>query len=139
MRSYEEIKADALPERTFSNGSEFDIWADRWCYECVHDDANQEKYCPILSVAMLGEGRPREWTTRKHEWTIGDSSGSFDVINTCTEFERRPDNGGGDDEDPGPDPGPPPVHEGQLDLIDAYLDAAIGELSTAPAMAERPA
>lgn len=31
MRSVEEIQADAEGRSAFSNRTEYDIWADRWC------------------------------------------------------------------------------------------------------------
>jgi len=128
MRSQDEIRNDAAAgKRPFSNRSEFDIWADRFCYECVHDDEGKEKYCPILNVAMLGEGWPAEWTRRTHNWQAGEASGSYEVVDACTEFEERRDDEGDGSE---PEPEPPPVVEGQLDLIDAYLDTALGELTT---------
>lgn len=136
MRTVDEIQADAAGKRPFSNHSEFDYWAsDRGCYECVNDDDANEKYCPILSVALLGSW-PAEWTRKRIEWKTDTGSGSYEVVDECTEFEQRPDGGGGDE--PDPDPGPSPVADGQLDLIDAYLDTAIGELSRAPVMAEYP-
>lgn len=125
-------------ERPFSNGTEFDIWADRYCYRCVKDSISappgaEEKFCPILTAALHGADWPEQWTRREHHWQIGDSSGSYEVVDTCTEFEERRDDGGGDE--PEPDPGPPPVCEGQLDLVDAYLDTAVEELTRAPVTA----
>lgn len=131
MRTEDEIRADAADERPFSNGTEWDMWADRWCHECVHDDANREVYCPIITVAMIGNAGepmwPKEWTRERHEWTKADGSpgGAYDVVGECTEFEQRPDPG----DEPEPDPEPPPEVEGQLDLIDAYLDTALNELT----------
>jgi hypothetical protein len=99
MRTPEQIDADT--DRTvkpFSNHSEYEIWASRHCYECVNDDANAELYCPILGAALL-HGWPREWTRRTHTWQIGDKSGSYEVVDTCTEFVQRPEWPG--DDDPG--------------------------------------
>jgi hypothetical protein len=134
VRTEDEIKADVDPKRPFSNGTEYEIWASSHCYECVNEDfGSTDSYCPILSVALL-DGWPKEWTRQLHKWEIGDASGEYEVVDTCTEFVQRPDWPGDDDPDdgPDPDPGPPPVVEGQLDLIDAYLDTAIGELQKAP-------
>lgn len=129
MRSQDEIRTDAAAgKRPFSNRSEFDIWADRFCYECVHDDEGKEKYCPILNVAMLGEGWPAEWTREQVPFTdIKGVERTYERVDVCTEFEERRDER---DDDPEPEPEPPPEIEGQLDLIDAYVDTAIGELTT---------
>jgi len=111
--------------RPFSNHTEFDIWADRYCYRCRKDNEETELYCPILGMAIAEGAWPDEWTARTHAWEAGGKSGSYEVVDTCTEFEERRD-----DEGDGSEPEPPPVVEGQLDLIDAYLDTAIGELTT---------
>lgn len=144
MRTEEQIRADAADERPFSNGSEYDMWADRHCYDCVNDDATTEKYCPILNVALLGQGWPKEWTrhyvkfgnriegtTRVEvsETTADDPDGCM-FVGTCTEFEKRRDDGGGG---PKPAPKPQPECDGQLDIIDAYVDTAISELTPKPA------
>lgn len=141
MRTEDEIRADAAPGRPFSNSSEYELWADRHCYECVNDqpDADPEVFCPILGVALLGQGWPKEWT-RKHlrfgdliegtnrreviETTADDPNGCV-YVDTCTEFEQRPEPGDG----PEPEPEPPPVCDGQLDIVDAYLPTALDELT----------
>lgn len=142
MRTEDEIRADASPdERPFSNHSEYDLWADRHCYECVNDrpDADPEVFCPILNVAMLGGGWPKEWTrqylkfgaviegTNRREviQTTAEDPAGCRYVDTCTEFEQRPDNGG-DDATPEP---PRQEVDGQLDIIDAYLPAALEELA----------
>lgn len=149
MRTEDEIRADAADERPFANGSEHDIWASRYCYDdCVHDDAEREIYCPIINVALLGpHGRPSwpvEWTRRYirfgariegttrvevHETTADDPAG-YMTVGECTEYERRRDPGDGD---PPAEPDPPPVCDGQLDLVDLYLPTALAELTPAPA------
>lgn len=128
MRTYDEALADIDADNPpFSNGSEFEIWAGRHCYECVHDNANTEKYCPILSAALGGQGWPTEWTRRR----AGTEPTTYEAVDTCTDFEERRHGGG----DPKPRPAPKPQVQvdGQLDLIDAYLDTAIRELTTEPA------
>ncbi len=132
MRTEAEIAADARPGRAFSNGTEFDIWASRYCYECVHDDSGtsgaSEKNCPILTVALISQSTPREWVTE----TVDTPHGPYTGIGTCTEFEQRPEWPGDDDPDAGPPPGPTPECDGQLDLVDAYLPTALDELLKAP-------
>lgn len=145
MRTEDEIRADAAPRRPFSNGTEWDIFADRQCYVCVHDDAETDKFCPIITVSMVGnDGQPawpKEWTSRfirfgapiegttrveVHE-TTADDPNACEFVGECTEFEERRDPGPGDDEPP-PDPGPPPVCEGQTDLFGYAVDRFINEL-----------
>lgn len=146
MRTEAEIRQDAADRRPFSNGSEYGIWADRYCWApCVHDDPDREVFCPVLSVALLGSW-PREWTRRYIKFgkpiegtnrvevseTTKDDPAGLEVVDACTEFEERRDDG---PDDPDPQPDPPPVCEGQLDLVDAYLDTAIGELTKEPVIA----
>ena len=122
MRTYEEITADAADETPFSNGTEFEIWAGsgRGCWDCVNDDDATEKYCPILSVSLLGPSWPKEWTREKHRWQVGDKSGEYDVVGECTEFEERRDGGGGDD--PAPETPPAPEIDGQVDMFAVFAD-----------------
>jgi hypothetical protein len=126
MRSRDQISADAEEKRPFSNGTEFDVWADDHCYACVNDSPEVEVYCPILTVALQGHW-PVEWTRRM--WPADDPS--FEIVDGCTDFEERRDDGGG----PEPDPTPLPEVDGQLDIVDAYLSTALGELTprTVPA------
>lgn len=150
MRSEDEVRADAdTDRRPFSNHSEFDIWADRHCYDCVNDDEATERYCPILNVAMLGQGWPAEWTRHHLKFgpriegtdrvevteTTADDPAGYECVDTCTEFEERRDPGPDDDE---PEPEPPPVCDGQLDIIDAYLPTALAELTRQPTGAPTP-
>lgn len=123
MRSYDEIAADAADERPFSNGTEFEIWADspKGCWNCVNDDDETEKYCPILSVAITRGVWPKEWTREKRRWQIGDKTGEIEGVGECTEFEERRDYGGGD---PDPEPTPPPAPEidGQMDMFEVFAE-----------------
>lgn len=134
MRTADQITADTAAERPFSNHSEYEIWADsgRGCYDCVNDDADRELYCPILGAALL-KGWPAEWTRRVHQWQIGDSSGSYEIVDQCTEFVERTDWPGDDDPDdvPPPDPGPPPVVEGQVDMFEVFTDQIIEQVESA--------
>lgn len=131
MRTEAEITADARPGRAFSNGTEFDIWASRYCYECVHDNPNAdpEVFCPILGFSLLNDATPREWV----EGTVTTKYGNYQAIESCTEFQQRPEWPGDDDPDAGPTPpDPAPECDGQLDLVDAYLPTALGEFLKAP-------
>lgn len=135
MRTEAEITADATPERAFSNGTEGYAWMDRWCYECVHNDEATEKWCPILTVALLGK-TPVEWVEQPWRQIPGRPEGEtapeLGGRYVCTEFERRPEPGD-DDPDTGPPtpPDPAPEVDGQLDLVDAYLPTALAELTKA--------
>jgi len=120
VRTYEQIAADAADDRPFSNHSEFEYWADsgKGCYDCRHEDGG-ETGCPILTAALLG-GWPTEWTRRTHRWEIDGKSGSYEVVDGCTEFEARRDG----DEDPPVQPPPPPPAEldGQIDVFEVFAE-----------------
>jgi hypothetical protein len=135
MRTDEQIDADAREGSPFSNGTEGFAWMGNWCDECVHNDEETELWCPILSVALLGK-TPKEWVEQPWEQVVGRPAGELAPVlggtYECTEFQQRRDPG---DDDPEPEPTPPPVCDGQPDLIDAYLDTALGELSKAPVTA----
>jgi hypothetical protein len=145
MRTEAEIDRDAVEQRAFSNGSEYDYWAGsgRGCYDCVHDDwdrpGSEGKYCPILTVSLMGKW-PTEWTRNRREFTTVDGEPSYyEYVGECTEFLRRPDDDGGDGDEPEPDPGPPPVAEGQLDIFTVFADQIIDavELHPTPAATGR--
>ena len=131
MRTAEQIAADAENRRAFSNGSEYEYWADsgRGCYDCTQDDPNTEKYCPILGVALLGQW-PKEWARR----TVESRYGSYEAVGECAEFDERRDDGEPDDDSPDPDPGPPPAVEGQIDMFEVFAERIADE-----ATAVRPA
>lgn len=119
MRSDDEIMADAADERPFSNYSEFEHWADagRGCYDCLHYDTPTG--CPIEGTALLGKW-PKEWTRRVFKPHV-DSSG-IEVVDECTEFEERRDDG---NSEPEPEPEPPPVAEGQVDMFEVWADEIV--------------
>lgn len=114
------VRATAEPNhRPFSNGTEYDIWAARWCFDCRRDDPDTERYCPILTVAVGDQAWPMEWTRR----TIGEPPASYQAVDECTEFERRDDDGGDDDPDDTPPPPPPAVEiDGQTDILSVFVD-----------------
>ncbi len=122
MRTSDQIQADAADDdRPFSNSTEYEIWANngRGCYDCANDDEDTEKWCPILGVAITGSWTA-EWTRRTRTWEIGGKSGSYDVVDECTEFEHRRDDDG--DSAPEPEPGPPPVIAGQVDMFEVFAE-----------------
>jgi hypothetical protein len=124
VRTEEQITADARPGAAFSNGSSWEIWQANWCARgrgCVNDEDGggpTGTYCPLITVAMVSDPR-----VTPAEWVEGDGIQDY----ACTEFEEA-GRGGGDE----PPPEPQPEVDGQLDIVDAYLDTAIGELSKAP-------
>lgn len=150
MRSYQEIQDAAKDKPAFSNGTEGYAWTGTWCDTCIYDRSarDEEKYppdpanggllgCPILAVAILGQ-TPEEWSEQPWRQIRGRPEGetapALGEKFTCSEYFRDPDI----DEDDGPDnpphnpppPEPPPIEvDGQLDLIDAYLDTALAELT----------
>lgn len=128
MRTEVEIAANARPGQAFSNGTSWEIWQGNWCFRgngCINDEMGagpEGRYCPLITVALTAEPR-----ATPAEWVEGEGIQDY----TCTEFEE--DDGGNGDEEPG-DPQPEPAAEcdGQLDLVDAYLPAALDELLKAP-------
>lgn len=131
MRTDEQINADAADERPFSNHTEYEIWAGggSGCYDCANDDPEAERYCPILSAALLSKW-PREWTRVTHRWEVGGKSGSYEVVGECSEFVQRPEWPGDDDpdDDPDPVPDPPPVIEGQVDMFEVFTDQIVEQI-----------
>jgi hypothetical protein len=123
MRTYDEIQVSAREGSAFSNSSQFEYWANgqRGCYSCRNDSMDRrdepEKFCPILSVSMLGNGIPAEWVTFSEEDEI---HGSY----TCTEYDERRDDDGGDPES---EPEPPPVVEGQIDMFEVFAERIADE------------
>ena len=73
MPDYETASAGARDKPAFSNGSEWDAWAARWCDRCKHYDD-----CPLLLVAMADEQTPAQW--------VEDAPGSLGSQYRCTEF-----------------------------------------------------
>ncbi len=144
MRTEEEIRADAADEPPFSNGSEHDIWADRYCHNnCVNDDDEREIWCPIITVALLGKAGdgsstawPKEWTRASVPWTDRDGvEHAYERVDTCTEYEERRDPDDGEDLDP--QPVHPPQCKSQIDIIDVYLPVFMDEITPRPAEADR--
>lgn len=123
MRTEEAIAASAVDERAFSNGSEYEIWAGRYCYECVHDDPRIETFCPILSVALLGRW-PAEWT--RHQ--VKTRYGQYEAVDTCTEFEQPRDDDGDDEPPSGPGPFEPEI-PGQVDIFTVFVEQGIEQLA----------
>jgi hypothetical protein len=131
MRTYDEIVADAADERVFSNSTEYEIWANTdGCYDCLNDDAATEKYCPILGAMLMGKW-PTEIERAPHEWQDREGkTHSYEAAGKCSEFDRRPDDDGGGDDDPEPDPGPPPVIDGQIDMFEVFADRIADEATS---------
>jgi hypothetical protein len=116
MRSYEQIMTDARGDSPFSNHTMWEIWADRWCYECANDSeelVDQGKGCPLIMAALMGK-TPREWTAATEE---DDMLGNYE----CSEFRRRPEPG----DDPPPEPPPPPPCDGQVDMFEVFADQIV--------------
>ena len=136
MRTYDEAMAAASDKRPFSNGTEGYAWTDSWCDRCVNDrgarDGTDERGCPLLMVALMGK-TPAEWIEQPWQQIKGRPAGetapTLGDTYHCTEF-RDEDNGGGDE----PEPGPPPVHPGQVDMFEVFAEQ-IAEQATAPVAA----
>jgi len=114
-----EIDAAAIDKRPFSNGTEGYAWMANWCDDCGHNDEETEKWCPILSVALLGK-TPAECVEQPWQQVAGRPEGETAPVlggtYECTEFELA-----ADPEDPGDPPPvapePVPVADGQLELF----------------------
>lgn len=64
----------------FSNGFEYDMWAENWCVQCVKDeDGDSGLGCPILAEVLLDNEVPPQW-----------SPGTDDLRDRyhCSEFEE---------------------------------------------------
>jgi len=52
-----------------SNGTEGEIFQSKWCNNCIHDDFEAEKFCPIMGDTMAYDfddpKYPEEWITDK--------------------------------------------------------------------------
>ena len=64
-----------------SNGTEGEIFMEKFCYQCIHDDFNNEKYCEILSDTMIYDINdseyPKEWHYDKNNKPV------------CAKFNKR--------------------------------------------------
>lgn len=119
MRTEEEILAESIDEPAFSNGAEWEIWSDRWCWHPCKKDRNED--CPLIMIAICFQRRPKEWIDAADPRA---AAGRYE----CTEFEPDDQDGGGE-----PEPWPQPVAEieGQTDLFGAFADQ-IAEAVTDP-------
>jgi hypothetical protein len=131
MRAYDEALAASTDRSPFANGTEGYSWQANWCDRCIHDKSARSDDvqpdprngglvgCALLAVAIM-DRTPAEWIDQtEHGHRLGDTY-------HCTEFRDEDDPGAADSLPPGSQV------DGQLDIIDAYLDTAIGELSKAP-------
>lgn len=112
------VKAHRSP-----NGTAYDIWASRWCYECKIDGpfsrGEADQGCPIIMAALM-KVTPAEWT----EVGLQDYH--------CSEF--IPDDHDDGDDDPEPHPlYPPPQVEGQVDMFEVFAEN-IAEQAVKPAV-----
>jgi hypothetical protein len=126
MRTPDQILADARGGSAFSNSSQFEYWAsNRGCWTCRNDDAETEKWCPILGVALSSGKTPAEWVTFSEKDEI---YGNY----TCTEYdERRDDDGDDDGSEPDPTPGPAVELEGQIDMFEVFAEKIADDASVA--------
>ena len=87
------------PGPAFSNGTEYEMWKENWCYRCTRDAAFQrgetDDGCPLLLTAICGD-IPGEWMEQPRDRY------PFDAYH-CIDF-RGPDD---PDQEPRPQPDPP--------------------------------
>lgn len=117
MRTFEEAYAASIEQPAFSNADEGYGWTSSWCDRCIHDRSARLDHvapdprnngligCPLLAVAMLGDRTPVEWIR----------SAGADRYH-CVEFRDESDGPGE------PEPGPPPVVDGQADIFAEFAD-----------------
>jgi hypothetical protein len=60
---FDDAMARSTDERTFSNGSEYEMWSANWCGTCTRDVDGD---CPLVSVALL-ERKPAEWIAQPRD------------------------------------------------------------------------
>ena len=49
----------------FSNGTEFYIWQESWCFRCKKDEefrVTEENGCEIIAISMFSDGEIPEWS-----------------------------------------------------------------------------
>ena len=68
MKGYDEEWERAASRVPFSNGTAWDMWAFRWCEQCVNDgmggtDPDGKPWCPLITVALAGR-TPAQWTEK---------------------------------------------------------------------------
>ena len=63
-----------------SNGTEGEMFMERFCYECIHDNYPDGPYCEIIANTLVfdidEEGYPKGWIFKEGR-------------PLCTKFERR--------------------------------------------------
>lgn len=125
MRTYEEAFAAAKDEWPFSNGTEGEAWLENWCERCVNDSpemVDAGNGCPLILVSLIGR-TPVEWT----EQDSGDLGDTYH----CTEFRDE------DDKPPRPPRPykPPPENPNQITIFEVFVDQAVEQFQTEPAVA----
>lgn len=97
MRTEDEIRADAVPGVPFSNHTMFEIWTRSNCGRssgCRFDDAYgtapEGTWCPLISVAMIGEKTPQEWQPKDGE--VGECTAYEETVAHATDDEPADEN-----------------------------------------------
>lgn len=73
------ILTAAIKRAPFSNGTEGEVFENRWCATCTRQNVDADIYCPLWDVALLDGVTPAQW---EPSGTMGRYS--------CTEYRRRP-------------------------------------------------
>ena len=63
-----------------SSGMEGEVFAERWCENCVHEDIENDKFCPIRDASMSYLIDDPKYPC---EWIYGDDGEPI-----CTKFKR---------------------------------------------------
>lgn len=104
---------------TFSNGSDWDYWADRNCFDCMFFDLEGDagEFCAFEAASFLGSVSPAlavlfGWTQEAEYDKPDDHRQGWQKPETCAFFANREQDDDGNDMPP-----PPPVDPNQLVLI----------------------
>lgn len=137
MKTFDEAMATARDGSPFSNSTQWEIWADRWCYTCSKDSpelVDKGQGCPLITVALM-ERTPAEWTAETEEDRVM-------ARYTCSEYEERPEWPGDDDPDSDPDDpdptGPAENVPGQVDIFQVWTDQVVEQATDLVGQATRP-
>jgi len=67
-----DLKEDTMKDKPYrpSNGTEGDMFQEKFCEKCVYDDYDNDVYCEILGDSMAfnvdDKEYPKEWTYDKN-------------------------------------------------------------------------
>ena len=77
-----------------SNGTEGEIWMEKFCYQCIHERWSHHQNedggkCEILTNGLIGE-QPKEWMFSENGWPVCTEWKFFDWGNDKDGFNEPP-------------------------------------------------